>query len=115
MDDAKPPGAEGKVPNESSITVRKDPTGSNRIIIDFEGDTESPRTNPPPTILNRWEAFASVIIFALSSAVQFDVIPQGRHSKLAMWAISVIAQVGYIFGRPLLVRGIRQPIESEKK
>lgn len=68
------------------------------------------------TIIKRWEAWLSISMFAITTAVQQNVIPDGRWSRLAMWGVSILAQIGLVFGRPLLIRGPAQPIQiGEKK
>lgn len=63
----------------------------------------------PTGVVRRWELWVSVVMFAAMSAVQQDIVPEGMWSKIIMWIAGVLAQVGIIFGKPLLIRGANQP------
>ena len=99
------------------VRVPSDPTkrtGGTRVIIDVSADDEAPANvqTMPTTILRRWEMILSLTMFAMTSAVQFEIIDlYGKNVKLAFWFITVLSQIGLIFGRPLLVRGTKQPIK----
>jgi len=64
----------------------------------------------PVTVVRRWELLISILMFGITSAVQSNIIPEGQPTRIAMWAVSVLAQVGIIFGRPLLWRGANQTV-----
>lgn len=67
----------------------------------------------PPTVIKRWETLVSIFMFAMITGLQQDVIPAGKWHKLVIWTIGLIAQVGLIFGKPLLIRGSNQTIRIE--
>jgi hypothetical protein len=100
----------------------KDPTKStgSRIIIELADDAaietrKEVRPASNPTVIKRWELWLSVGMFALTTAVQQNVVPEGKWTRVAMWGVSVLAQIGIVFGRPLLIRGSRQNIQHVEK
>jgi hypothetical protein len=54
----------------------------------------------------RWEIYLSLSMFAITSAMQYDLIPPtGKWRPIAEWVLAVLAQIGVVLGRPLVTRG----------
>jgi len=118
-----PPNDDKETPKETPLAkLEKDPTRStgSQIVINLPpGFSEgSPEPNfksaQSPTVIGRWEMWLSILMFSITTGVQQNVIPEGKWTRIAMWVVSIAAQVGIVFGRPLLIRGTRQTVQADK-
>lgn len=69
------------------------------------GETAYGRRAEDKPIWARWEIYLSLVVFAIMSAQQYDLVPQ-QYDRLCMWFVGVLSQLGIVAGRPLVALGV---------